>query len=518
VGTTRGEASRNVAEIVGYEVQIRQGQNPWQTVERFGPDDQAEAKRSLDRLRLENGATAARLSEERVDAQGFFRTRTLGLRSAAPPAGAPERPARGGADRAGRAAAKQAAADAAATGRLPDTGRTSERGRFSDAGRTPRAGRLAGPAPRRAPPAQQAARPGSRFSITDLLGFLFTPIRDAAAQAAAGGGALALPPPPQPVGRRGDLPVYADETGMPTVDLFVSDAIVREFHTFVDALDGLESAQPARNNPRFVQGISLFSIGVLFSIEEHIDIFSERGKTVVHACLSRFLELVDTVNHFLEALERYLKEAESATWIRAGSRCFRYYRETDLQNLNREFGEAFGVYDALEQRLGGRVKVGILFTDIVDSTALTGELGDTLAQAVVDHHDAMVEGIARKFGGRKVKHLGDGLMLCFGSAQAMAGCMTSIIDTMKGFVQRPEVPVYRIRCGGHFGEAIHKGDDFFGSTVQLAARVAGSAGPNEARLCATVVDPDNPAFRRFQDCGAATLKGFAEPRVLARYR
>ena len=409
-----------MAEIVGYEIQVRQGQKPWQTTDRFGPDDQAEAKRRLDGLRLENGVTAARLTEEQVDAQGFFRTRTLGLRSAGTPVGVPERPARGGSTgTAGPAPAKQAAADRRTNGKLRAAGKTPNQ------------------APRRAPAAPRAARPGSRFSITDLLGFLFLPVRDAAAQAEASGTALALPPPPRPVGRRGDLDVYADELDMPTVDLFTSDAVVREFHNFVDALDGLESAQPARDNPRFVQGISLFSIGVLFSIEEHIDIFSERGKTVVHACLSRFLELVDTVHHFLDTLERYLKEAESAAWIRAGSRCFRYYRDTDLQNLNREFGEAFGVYDALEQRLGGRVKVGILFTDIVDSTALTGELGDTLAQEVVDHHDAMVEGIARKFGGRKVKHLGDGLMLCFGNAQALAGCMVSIVDTMKVFAQRP---------------------------------------------------------------------------------
>lgn len=499
-----------MAEIAGYEIQVRQGQKPWQTTDRFGPDDLAEARRSFDRARLENGVTAARLTEERVDAQGLFHTRTLGLRSAVAPVRVPERPTRRNAG--------SAAGPTTGTPAGTPAGRTRAKPAGGTTGKASGIGKTADAEARRTASAPRAARPGSRFSITDLLGFLFLPVRDAAAQAEASGTALALPPPPQPVGRRGDLDVYADELDLPTVDLFTSDAVVREFHNFVDALDGLESAQPARNNPRFVQGISLFSIGVLFSIEEHIDIFSERGKTVVHACLSRFLELVDTVNHFLDALDRYLKEAESAAWIRAGSRCFRYYRDTDLQNLNREFGEAFGVYDALEQRLGGRVKVGILFTDIVDSTALTGELGDTLAQEVVDHHDAMVEGIARKFGGRKVKHLGDGLMLCFGSAGAMAGCMTSIVDTMKGFAQRPDVPVYRIRCGGHFGEAIHKGDDFFGSTVQLAARVASAAGPNEARVCSTIVDPDNPVFQRFQDCGVAALKGFAEPRVLARYR
>jgi len=54
--------------------------------------------------------------------------------------------------------------------------------------------------------------------------------------------------------------------------------------------------------------------------------------------------------------------------------------------------------------------------------------------------------------------------------------------------------------------------------VQLAARVASAAEPNEARVCSAIVDLDKPGFRRFEDCGAVTLKGFEQPIALARYR
>lgn len=483
-----------MAEVVGFEVQVRRD-GRWETLATYGASEVAEARTAFEHVRIDGGATGVRLIEEQMDARGLFRSRTLGLRSAATGAAPATRPER-------RAAAVRPA--------TPSAAGPARSGRSAAVPPSPAATGAS-----RRPNAARSAKPGNtRFSFTELLGFLFTTVREAA----AAGPAAVLPPPPEPVGRRGDLAVYGDELELPTVDLFTSDMIVREFHNFVEALETVESADRARANPRFVQGISLFTIGVLFSIEEHIDIFSQRGRTVVHACLRRFIDPVQTINHFVESLERYLRDEESAVWIRAGSRCFRFYRDADLRSLNREFGEAFGVYDRIERTVGGRVKVGILFTDIVDSTALTGALGDAMAQEVVDHHDATVERIAVKFGGRKVKHLGDGLMLCFGSAQAMAGCAAAIVDAMKGLAERPEVPPYRVRCGGHFGEAISKADDFFGSTVQLAARVAAAAAPNEARVCASIVEQGMPAFRRYEDCGAATLKGFEQPIVLARYR
>src|SRR3546814_21003432 len=107
-------------------------------------------------------------------------------------------------------------------------------------------------------------------------------------------------------------------------------------------------------------------------------------------------------------------------------------------------------------------------------------------------------------------------MLCFGSAQAMVGCAAAIVDTMRGLAERPEVPPYSIRCGGHFGEAISKADDFFGSTVQLAARVAAAAGPNEARGCSSLVDFEQPALRRLHDCAVPPPQGLRPPARPAR--
>jgi class 3 adenylate cyclase len=519
-----------VAELVGFEIQM-QVSGTWETVERFTPAELTDAKAQFSATRPDHKSDGIRLIEERVDDEGVFRTRTLGFRKAN--AVAEQAPSKA----AGAKASKEPPAPAQKTGVATLVKSTARAGKGTGGGTgkpggRPRLHQSAGkPGVSRLSmtPAQQMKASGSRFSFSDLITYLFSPTRDAngaipTLQAAAtsgkvtGGPVAQLPPPPAPVAKRGDLDVFEDEADLASADLVAADSTVRQFRSFVQTLNGLDTAVEARANPKFIHGISLFTIGALFSIEEQIDIFSKRGKAVVHVCLELFVDLHETIAHFVGSLEKYLQDPDAAGWIRSGSRCFKMYRDADFKGLEREFGESFGVYDKIQETLGGRVKVGILFTDIVNSTAMTGELGDDLAQQVIDHHDTTVEDLARRFGGRKVKHLGDGLMLSFGSAHAMAGCAVAVVDAMKGLHQHPEVPAYQIRCGGHFGEAIRKEDDFFGSTVQLAARVSGSAGNNEARVCALLIDEKKPVFTRFEDCGAATLKGFDQPMLLARYR
>src|SRR3984893_9486483 len=58
----------------------------------------------------------------------------------------------------------------------------------------------------------------------------------------------------------------------------------------------------------------------------------------------------------------------------------------------------------------------VLFTDIVDSTALTQSLGDEAAMAMLDLHDTIVRDALGAFGGREVKHTGDGIMASFVSS------------------------------------------------------------------------------------------------------
>ena len=60
--------------------------------------------------------------------------------------------------------------------------------------------------------------------------------------------------------------------------------------------------------------------------------------------------------------------------------------------------------------------LSVLFTDVVGSTALRGELGEDVAEVVRRAHDGLVTEIVEGHGGRIVKGMGDGFLATFGSA------------------------------------------------------------------------------------------------------
>ena len=74
--------------------------------------------------------------------------------------------------------------------------------------------------------------------------------------------------------------------------------------------------------------------------------------------------------------------------------------------------------------------------------------------------------------------MGDGFMLAFGSALDGLRCA---IGMQQAFAERnttDDEPI-RVRIGLHTGEAIKEADDFFGTHVNLAARIAGQASGGE---------------------------------------
>jgi class 3 adenylate cyclase len=150
----------------------------------------------------------------------------------------------------------------------------------------------------------------------------------------------------------------------------------------------------------------------------------------------------------------------------------------------------------------------ILFTDIVGSTELTQRLGDRAALQVIDLHDRIVRGAFERTNGRVVKHLGDGLMGVFVSADDAIRCSGHVHGALRDAAGRTDEPV-RIRVGVAAGVPIERNGDFFGSTVQLAARLCMHAQPGQTLVSASVVELCSG--RPFMDLGELTLKGFPQP-------
>jgi class 3 adenylate cyclase len=150
-----------------------------------------------------------------------------------------------------------------------------------------------------------------------------------------------------------------------------------------------------------------------------------------------------------------------------------------------------------------------MFTDIVDSTAMTARLGDVRAVEMVRAHDALVRRALKERGGREVKHTGDGIMASFDEVVAAVECARSIQQAFDAFNLASREKL-RVRIGLDAGEPIADSNDLFGSTVQMAARLCQNAEPDSIVVSQAVSElvPDRFQFIRL---GQRDLKGFAQP-------
>jgi class 3 adenylate cyclase len=152
----------------------------------------------------------------------------------------------------------------------------------------------------------------------------------------------------------------------------------------------------------------------------------------------------------------------------------------------------------------------ILFTDIVESTALTQMLGDEAAMALLDLHNTVVRNALADSGGREVKHTGDGIMASFISAASALKCATRVQRELAEH-QKNRDRSLKVRIGAAAGEPVENHNDLFGSTVQLAARLCGHAAPEQILVSNAIAELCLGKGFSFQDVGEVALKGFRQP-------
>lgn len=124
----------------------------------------------------------------------------------------------------------------------------------------------------------------------------------------------------------------------------------------------------------------------------------------------------------------------------------------------------------LEQKGRFPGPAAVLFTDIVASTELIAEFGESGAHRRRQRHFTLLREQVAKHGGREVKSLGDGLMVIFADPSAATDCAAAMQRVVAGDRDR-----LGLRIGLHTGELLREGDDFFGTTVIVARRLCESA-------------------------------------------
>jgi class 3 adenylate cyclase len=139
----------------------------------------------------------------------------------------------------------------------------------------------------------------------------------------------------------------------------------------------------------------------------------------------------------------------------------------------------------------------LMFTDIKGSTEMYEELGDAQAyRRVRDHFELMTEVIRRHEGGI-VKTIGDAVMASF---PINANAVRAAYDIQVAFHEVDEpLKGIEVKIGLHRGPAIavttNRNLDFFGRTVNVAARVQGKSLPRQILVSSPVLeDPAVTAF------------------------
>jgi adenylate cyclase len=147
----------------------------------------------------------------------------------------------------------------------------------------------------------------------------------------------------------------------------------------------------------------------------------------------------------------------------------------------------------------------ICFLDISGYTRLTEERGDEAAAELAGRLSRIVQRTSREHDGKPVKWLGDGVMFYFREPGPGVLAALSMVEGVANVGLPPA------HVGLHSGPVLFQEGDYFGRTVNIAARVAEYARPGEVLVSQDVVDASGDVPVAFTEIGPVELKGVPSP-------
>ncbi|MBI3270356.1 MAG: adenylate/guanylate cyclase domain-containing protein [Planctomycetes bacterium] len=172
--------------------------------------------------------------------------------------------------------------------------------------------------------------------------------------------------------------------------------------------------------------------------------------------------------------------------------------------------------------------LSFLFSDLKGSTALYEECGDARAYKLVRDHFVFMRDRIERNRGSVVKTMGDAVMAVFSAPADAARAACEIqLDSAREPVGKEGAPCFHVKIGAHSGPCIAVSTagvlDYFGTTVNLAARAQAQSEGEDLVLTASLADRRDvalvlgefgPSTERFH----TTLKGISGPVELVRIR
>jgi adenylate cyclase len=151
-----------------------------------------------------------------------------------------------------------------------------------------------------------------------------------------------------------------------------------------------------------------------------------------------------------------------------------------------------------------------VFADLAGYTAVTDAHGDEQAADLAAHFFAHARELLAECDGEEVKVIGDEMMARIGDP---AAAIRFALELSHHSMRRHEH--LAVQVGVHYGPALQRGADWFGATVNVAARVTSLAQPGEVLTTAETAraagDLDGVSYRSH---GETKLRHIRQPMTL----
>ena len=155
-----------------------------------------------------------------------------------------------------------------------------------------------------------------------------------------------------------------------------------------------------------------------------------------------------------------------------------------------------------------KATLAVLFADVSDSMRLYEKLGDTAAFTQIKECLQSLTEATRQFEGWVIKTIGDGIMCAFPNADAAAAAACEMQMRIARWPAPQPKEKLSIRIGFHYGNVLRDGQDVFGDTVNIAARIAGIATASRITITGVTVSKLAPGLRsRVRKLTALPVKG-----------
>jgi class 3 adenylate cyclase len=224
-------------------------------------------------------------------------------------------------------------------------------------------------------------------------------------------------------------------------------------------------------------GLQFFDRAVRLRVAT-LDLSNEEKDGMTYARAAGFTELVSRIVPWLQRRHREHAVLEY------------------LVDVTERFMEERGITPRQPRRLPA-----IAFLDLTGYTELAEQRGDEAAAELAAGLASVVNETAQAHGGRTVKWLGDGVMFHFTEPR---GAILSGLDLVEQTEQAVSLPA---RIGINAGTVIVQEGDYFGRTVNVAARIVDYARPHEVLVSEEARRSAGADDVEFELIGDVPLKG-----------